>query len=115
MRAAIVNPARLTPERRLELCLQCHLESTSRRLPYSLRRYGRAMFSYRPGQPLENYILHFDHAPGAGQDDKFEISGAAYRLMKSACFLKSDQRAVLHHLPQSPRRGHGRSRHPAVY
>ena len=91
VRAAIVNPARLTPERRLELCLQCHLESTSRRLPYSLRRYGRAMFSYRPGQPLENYILHFDHAPGAGQDDKFEISGAAYRLMKSACFLKSDQ------------------------
>jgi tetratricopeptide (TPR) repeat protein len=91
VRAAIVNPARLTPERRLELCLQCHLESTSRRLPYSLRRYGRAMFSYRPGQPLENYILHFDHAPGAGQDDKFEISGAAYRLMKSACFLKTNQ------------------------
>jgi predicted CXXCH cytochrome family protein len=91
VRAAIVNPARLAPERRLEVCLQCHLESTSRRLPYSLRRYGRAMFSYRAGQPLEDYILHFDHAPGAGQDDKFEISGAAYRLMKSACFLKSDQ------------------------
>ncbi len=91
VRAAIVNPARLTPERRLEVCLQCHLESTSRRLPYSLRRYGRAMFSYRPGQPLEDYILHLDHAPGAGQDDKFEISGAAYRLMKSACFLKSGQ------------------------
>ena len=91
VRGTIVNPARLTPERRLELCLQCHLESTSRRLPYSLRRYGRAMFSYRPGEPLENYILHFDHAPGAGQDDKFEISGAAYRLMKSACFEKSGQ------------------------
>jgi predicted CXXCH cytochrome family protein len=91
VRAAIVNPARLTPERRLEVCLQCHLESTSRRLPYSLRRYGRGMFSYRPGQPLEDYILHFDSAPGTGRDDKFEISGAAYRLMKSACFLKSDQ------------------------
>ncbi len=91
VRAAIVNPSRLAPERQLELCLQCHLESTSRRLPYALRRYGRAVFSYRPGQLLEDYILHFDHAPGAGRDDKFEISGAAYRLMKSACFLKSDQ------------------------
>lgn len=86
IRAAIVNPARLPQARRLEVCLQCHLESTSRRLPYTIRRYGRGWFSYRPGEPLERYVLHFDHPPGAGYDDKFEIAGAAYRLMKSACF-----------------------------
>jgi tetratricopeptide (TPR) repeat protein len=90
VRKTIVNPARLAPERQLELCLQCHLESTSRRLPYSLRRYGRGLFSFRPGEPLENYILHFDHAPSAGYDDKFEIAQAAYRFLKSACFLKSN-------------------------
>jgi predicted CXXCH cytochrome family protein len=89
VRAAIVNPRRLAPDRQIEVCLQCHLESTSRPLPYSLRRYGRGMFSYRPGEALENYILHFDRAPGTGRDDDFEISGAAYRLMKSACFQKS--------------------------
>jgi tetratricopeptide (TPR) repeat protein len=89
VRAAIINPARLAPERKLELCLQCHLESTSRRLPYSLRRYGRSLFSYRPGEPLENYMLHFDRATGMGHDDDFEISSTAYRLMKSACFQKS--------------------------
>jgi tetratricopeptide (TPR) repeat protein len=89
VRAAIVNPARLAPARKLEICLQCHLESTSRRLPYSLRRYARGFFSYRPGEPLENYILHFDRAIGTGHDDDFEISSAAYRLMKSACFQKS--------------------------
>ena len=72
VRAAIVNPARLAPERKLEICLQCHLESTSRRLPYSLRRYGRGLFSYRPGEPLEDYILHFDHAPGTGREDNAE-------------------------------------------
>src|SRR5205823_4164661 len=36
------------------------------------------------------YILHFDHAPGTGLDDKFEIAGSGYRLLKSACFLKSN-------------------------
>ena len=86
---AVVNPARLSRERQLELCLQCHLESTSHRLPYSLRRYGRGYFSYRPGEPLGNYILHFDRASKADSDDRFEIAHAAYRLFRSACFQKS--------------------------
>src|SRR6266853_732130 len=90
IRKSIVNPARLSPQRQLELCFQCHLESTSHNLPYSLRRFGRSFFSYRPGQPLENYVLYFDHAPGTGYDDKFEIAHAAYRLLKSSCFLKSN-------------------------
>src|SRR5260370_36217173 len=89
IRKSIVNPARLSPQRQLELCFQCHLESTSHNLPYSLRRFGRSFFSYRPGQPLENYVLYFDHAPGTGYDDKFEIAHAAYRLLKSSCFVKS--------------------------
>jgi predicted CXXCH cytochrome family protein len=89
IRRAVVNPARLSRERQLELCLQCHLESTSHRLPYSLRRYGRGYFSYRPGEPLGNYILHFDRAPKTGSDDPFEIAHAAYRLFRSACFQKS--------------------------
>ena len=40
-RNSILNPARLSRERQLEVCFQCHLESTSRSLPYSIRRYGR--------------------------------------------------------------------------
>jgi tetratricopeptide (TPR) repeat protein len=90
VRAAIVNPARLTPERQNEVCFQCHLESTSARLPYAVRRYDRGFFSYRPGEPLANYILHFDHAPGTGHDEKFEIDHAAYRLLQSACYRKSN-------------------------
>ena len=85
---AIVNPARLSPERQLEICLQCHLESTSRRLPYAIRRFGRSYFSYRPWEALGDYILHFDQATGAG--DKFEIAHSAYRLLQSACFRKSN-------------------------
>ena len=90
IRAAIVNPARLSRARQLEICFQCHLESTSRLLPYSTRRYGRGFLSYRPGEPLENYMIHFDRAAGTAADDRFEIAHAAYRLMKSACFRESD-------------------------
>jgi len=89
IRAAIVNPARLSRERQLEVCLQCHLESTSFPLPNSIQRFGRGAFSYRPGEPLADYMLHFDHAPGSGREDKFEIVSAAYRLFQSACFERS--------------------------
>ena len=88
-RRAIVNPARLGSLRSMEVCLQCHLETTSSRLPAAVTRFDRGVFSYRPGEPLENYVLHFDHAPGAGQDDRFWFSSAPYRLRKSACFVAS--------------------------
>jgi len=86
IRGAIVNPAKLSVERQIELCMQCHLETTSRRLPYALGRFDRGAFSYRPGEPLADYTLHFDRAAGRGPADHFEIAHAAYRLRKSACF-----------------------------
>jgi tetratricopeptide (TPR) repeat protein len=89
IRAEIVNPKRLGRDRNLEVCMQCHLETTSRPLPYSVVRYDRGFFSYSPGQPLSGYMLHFDQAPG-GEEDRFEIAHAAYRLRKSACFRRSD-------------------------
>jgi tetratricopeptide (TPR) repeat protein len=121
-RGSILNPARLSRERQLEVCFQCHLESTSRSLPYSIRRYGRGFFSYRPGEPLAGYIVHFDHAPGTGYEDKFEISHAAYRLLKSACFRKSgtltcttchDPHGAPRPLAQACRSCHADSHHPA--
>ncbi len=89
LRGAIVNPTRLSHDRQMEVCMQCHLETTSLKLPATLSRYGRGDFSYRPGEPLEDYILHFDRAPGAGGEDRFEFTSAAYRLRKSACYVKS--------------------------
>lgn len=87
IRSAIVNPARLAPARQMDVCMQCHLETTTLKLPASLLRAGREVFSYRPGEPLENYILHFDRA---GQSsERFEFASAAYQLRKSACFTQS--------------------------
>jgi predicted CXXCH cytochrome family protein len=85
-RGTIVNPARLAPEQAMEVCLQCHLETTSGDLPGDRLRPGRDVFSYRPGEALGDYRVYFDHAPNAGLGDKFEIVSSAYRLRQSACF-----------------------------
>jgi predicted CXXCH cytochrome family protein len=87
-KAAIVNPARLAPERELEICLQCHLETTSRLLPHSIQKHGRAPFSYVAGQPLGEFELTFDRA--AGKNQSIEVAGGAYRFRQSQCFLKSE-------------------------
>jgi len=92
IRGAIVNPARLTPELRMDVCMQCHLETTSADLPGSLMKFNRSVFSYQPGEPLGDYSQYFDHAPGTGHDDKLEIVSEAYRFRQSVCFLKSQGR-----------------------
>jgi predicted CXXCH cytochrome family protein len=89
VRQAIVNPAHLSPERQMEVCMQCHLETTSLHFPHSIRRYGREPFSYRPGEPLGDFMIFFDRAPGSKYNDDFEIVHSVYRLRKSQCFLRS--------------------------
>ena len=88
-RAPIVNPAKLSLERRMEVCMQCHLETTSGRIPAVLQRFDRDAFSYVPGQPLVDFAIHFDHAPGTGHEGKFEAVSSVYRLRQSRCFLES--------------------------
>ena len=98
-KAAIVNPAKLTPERQLEVCMQCHLETTSSPLPDAMVRFGRGPFSYRPGEPLGDFKVYFDHAPGTGHEDKFEIVSAAYRLRQSKCFASGKLQCTTCHDP----------------
>ena len=86
---AIVNPARLTPARQMEVCMQCHLETESMPFPHSILKYDRAPFSYRAGEPLDNFLLFFDHAPAGPREERFQIVSSFYRLEMSACFRKS--------------------------
>jgi len=104
IRRAIVNPGRLNRDRQLETCMQCHLETTSRYTPNAIRRYDRTSFSYRPGQPLGDYMLYFDHGK-ADREDRFEIAHAAYRLRKSACFRASQMTCTTCHDPHRAIRG----------
>jgi predicted CXXCH cytochrome family protein len=90
IRRAIVNPAKLEPDRQAEVCLQCHLQTTEFSLPHVVKRYDRADFSYKPGQPLADFELAFDYTPGTERDDWFQNVSTASRMRMSKCFLKSD-------------------------
>ncbi len=91
VRAAIVNPAKLAPARRDDVCFQCHLQP-SVAIP-GTRRFGRADYSFRPGQALGDYSVPMDidtEAPAPA--DRFEINHHPYRLRSSRCAQQSGER-----------------------
>ena len=51
---AMVNPAKLAPERRDAVCIQCHMEGR-----VSIERAGRHIYNYRPGDSLTDYIRYY--------------------------------------------------------
>jgi predicted CXXCH cytochrome family protein len=113
VRNSIVNPSRLSPQRQMEVCMVCHLETTSFPLPNAIQRYERGPFSYKPGEPMGAFILTFDHGAGSGRENKFEIASSAYRLRRSACFLKSNGKLLCTtcHNPHDIPRGEEAARH----
>ena len=104
IRTSIVNPRTLSRDRQMEVCLQCHLETSSRNMPNEIRAYDRGVSSYRPGQPLGDYKIYFDRVKDA-KDDTFEVAHAAYRLRQSKCFLNSDMTCLTCHDPHDIPRG----------
>lgn len=76
----IVNPAHLSFERRLDVCNQCHLQTT-----VSVLREGRSAFSFRPSEALRDHLAFFvAHQDGV---EGVEVVSHAERMRQSACFL----------------------------
>lgn len=59
---AIVNPARLAPERRDEICMQCHLEGKA-----AIERPDRHLYEYQAGDSLADYVRYFVLVGGHGE------------------------------------------------
>ena len=89
VQAKILNPIRLSNGRQMEVCEQCHLETTSRMLPDRIRHYDQEPFGYKSNQPLASFNSYFVRDPDKGRNDNFEIVNAPYRLRQSQCYLKS--------------------------
>lgn len=85
VRAAIVNPARLAPQLRDDVCFECHMQPAVA-LP-GVRRFGRGDYSFRPGQALPDYLAQVDaDYDGQPHGQRFEINHHPYRLRQSRCF-----------------------------
>jgi len=100
----IVNPGRLSRERQLEVCAECHLETSARHIPNSIRSYVRELDSYRPGEPLGEYKTYFEK-PKDAKDFGFETAHASYQLPRSVCFQKSQMTCLTCHDPHDIPRG----------
>jgi len=98
VRSTIVNPAALNRDRQLEVCMECHLSTSGSQTANMSIRYNRAIFSYRPGQPLSDYKLYFDSSTKE-DENHFGIADAAYRLRRSRCFKQSQMTCLSCHNP----------------
>jgi Tfp pilus assembly protein PilF len=91
VRASIVRPTRLDPLLRNDVCYQCHMQP-SVAVP-GIRRFGRDIDSFRPGQPLPDYLLHVEITDAEiARAGRFEINHHPYRLEQSRCFRESEGR-----------------------
>lgn len=98
IRSKIVNPAKLSRDRQLEVCMECHMETSARHIPSGIRAYGRDLESFRPGEALGDYKTYFER-PKDPKADEFEVAHAGYSLLRSACFRNSQMTCLTCHNP----------------
>ncbi|MBX7166768.1 MAG: hypothetical protein K1X74_10520 [Pirellulales bacterium] len=91
--AHIVNPARLSRARQLDVCAQCHGEVGQSLQPE---------FSYLPGEPLEQYMAFTGDEE---HSNKVHTVNQTARLAKSACFQHSEMNCATCHDPHADERG----------
>lgn len=88
IRESVFNPGRLPEPRRDEVCMTCHLQPSV--ALSGLRRFGRGDFSFRPGEPLPDYLVQVDvEEEGRTPAERFEINHHPYRLRQSRCFTET--------------------------
>ena len=78
----IVNPAKLSAERRDQVCMQCHLEGAA-----AIERPGTHLYDYRAGQNLSDFVRYYvltdSHQASLGAVSQVEA------LTQSTCKKKS--------------------------
>lgn len=78
----IVNPAKLSSQRQIDVCRQCHLQGK-----VWVQHDENDWFDFRPGMLLaENRSIY---SPAATHKEAFKVANSAYRLSLSRCFKDS--------------------------
>ncbi|HUE42313.1 MAG TPA: tetratricopeptide repeat protein [Candidatus Sulfotelmatobacter sp.] len=78
----IVNPAKLAPARRDEICMQCHLEGN-----VAIEQPHHKLADYRPGADLGDEVHYYIYVDQESQ--QIRALGQSEALWQSVCKLKS--------------------------
>ena len=78
----IVNPTKLSPERRDAVCRQCHLEGR-----VAIERPGRHAYEFQPGESLSEYIRYY--IPAGAQEGGLGGVSQVEAMAQSVCKRKS--------------------------
>lgn len=84
-KGSIVNPAKLTAERRDSVCMECHFEGT-----VAVAQPGRRVYQFSPGDKLSDYVHYFVLTKSPREEDKALSQFEA--LSMSACKKKSGEK-----------------------
>ena len=76
----IVNPAKLAPRRRDEVCMQCHMEGK-----VAIERAGHHVYEYRPGDELSKFVTYYVMSNNARLGAVSQVEA----LAQSTCKKKS--------------------------
>lgn len=86
-RDPIINPSKLDPAAREDVCAQCHLQGEG-----SYSRYGCEVGDYRPGQRLEQTRLIFVAGVRTANDGTTRAVSQVEQMQSSRCFQSSNGR-----------------------
>jgi len=86
--AAIVNPRRLTADRRMQICFQCHLGDS--KATERVARIEKPLEDFRPGEAITDAMLPYGFSQPTPHD--YGLSAQADRLLLSRCFRESGGR-----------------------
>jgi predicted CXXCH cytochrome family protein len=78
----IVNPMKLSPKLRDQVCMQCHLEGNA-----AIERSGMHLYVYKPGADLTEYVRYFVFAGNVPQG--LRATSQFEALAQSVCKQKS--------------------------
>ena len=79
---AVVNPAKLAPDRRDAICMQCHVEGN-----VAIERQGKHLYEFRPGDDLSDYVRYYVRTDETGTG--LRAASQFEALAQSKCKKKS--------------------------
>jgi hypothetical protein len=84
-KGAIVNPAKLPPEQRDAICMECHFEGT-----VSVEQRHKRLYEFQPGERLSDYVHYF--VLRDNESHQAQALSQVEALSLSACKRKSGDR-----------------------